>query len=65
MTKRQEIFEKKITNAERLLKLGEKVGLESEFKRNIMREVLAVDYFIESKFLDGKIVGVDEGDKRL
>jgi len=60
--KRQEILEKKITNAERLLKLGKKVGLEGEFRRNMMREVLAVDYFIESKLLDGKIVRVDEED---
>jgi hypothetical protein len=66
--KRQDILAKKIKNAENLLKLSKKAGLDSDGARRLMREVLEADYFLESKVIDGQITSIsspqDEGDAR-
>jgi hypothetical protein len=55
----QDLLSKKIKNAEALLNLGDKVGLDGESKRMLISEVLNADYFIEGKIIDGKIKSID------
>jgi hypothetical protein len=54
----QELLAKKIANAEALLKLGKRVGLDKHGYRTLVGEVLNVDNFISDQTESGKIVGI-------
>lgn len=54
----QDLLAKKIMNAENLLKLGEKAGLDPETRQSLVREILTADYYVEGKFITGKITNV-------
>lgn len=58
--KRQTILKQKITNAENLLKLSKKAGLDPDTRRQMVRRVLESDSYFETKMLDGKITDVYE-----
>jgi len=55
----QEILARKIRNAEALLKLGDKVGLDPESKRLLVSEVLSADYFLEGKVISGQVTAIE------
>lgn len=61
---REDVKTKKLDNAEKLLRLSEKVGLNHEAQQALLRDVLSVDYFLEGKVLDGKITAVTYRDGR-
>jgi hypothetical protein len=56
--KRQTILRQKIANAESLLKLSNKAGLDADTRRQLIRRVLEVDYYLETKILDGQVTDV-------
>lgn len=55
----QDLLAKKLKNAESLLKLGEKLGLDPEGKRILVSEILGADYFLEGKVISGQITSVE------
>jgi hypothetical protein len=55
----QEVLARKLTNAEQLAKLMDKVAIEPETRRMLVAEILGVDQFIEGMVLDGKIAGIE------
>ena len=55
----QDLLAKKIANAEAILKLSDKVGLDGESRRALISEVLGADYFIEGKVLLGQIASIE------
>lgn len=54
----QDLLAKKINNAEALLKLGDKMGLDAETKRLLVSEVLLADYYLEGKVLTGQLKSI-------
>jgi hypothetical protein len=54
----QDIIAKKIKNAENLVKLGDKVGLDPETRQILVREVMSLDYYIEGRLLSHRITAV-------
>jgi hypothetical protein len=59
---REDIRTKKLENAERLLNVAEKAGLGDEARQALLRDVLAADYFLEGKVLEGKVTDVTSPD---
>jgi hypothetical protein len=59
----QVVLQKKLANAERLLKLSNKAHLDREARRALLRRVLEADNYIETKILDRQITGVTEPDE--
>jgi len=51
----QDVIAKKIKNADNLLKLSEKAGLDSVTRQTLLREVLTVDLYVEGKILSQQI----------
>jgi hypothetical protein len=58
--KRQQILAEKIANAERLVNLSEKTGLDPEMRRQLVRRLLECDRFIEDKMIEGQITNVEQ-----
>jgi len=48
---------KKIKNAEAILKLSEKAGIDPQTRQAMIAEVLKADYFLEGKTLSRQITG--------
>lgn len=61
---RQTILKEKLANAERFLKLADKSGIDRETRNQMLRRVLASDYYLESKVLEGKITDIKEVDEK-
>jgi hypothetical protein len=57
--KHQTIMTKKLANAERLLKLSNKVGLDPDMQRDLIRRALETDRYIEDKIIDGEITSFE------
>ena len=55
----QDVLAKKIQNAEALMNLYDKAGLDTEAKRVLIAEVLEVDYSIEGKLITGQITSIE------
>jgi hypothetical protein len=54
----QDVIAQKIKNAENLLKLSEKAGLDPSTRQALVREVLTVDLYVEGKILSQQIRAV-------
>ena len=54
----QDVIAKKIKNADSLLKLADKAGLDAESQQALLREVLTADRYIEGKLLSQQIKAV-------
>jgi hypothetical protein len=61
-SRRQSILKEKIANAERLLKLADKSGMDVDTKNRLVKRALEADYFIESMILQGKVTEVTQLD---
>lgn len=59
---KQKILKAKIANAESLLRLGSKVHMDPEARRQLVRRALEIDEYIESKLIDQKITAGGEID---
>ncbi|MDA9523880.1 hypothetical protein XI06_27280 [Bradyrhizobium sp. CCBAU 11434] len=57
---KQKILKQKIENADALLKLGTKVNLDIDAKRQLVRRVLEIDEYFQNQLLDQKITSVRE-----
>jgi hypothetical protein len=57
--KHQSIMTKKLQNAERLLKLSNKVDLDPALKRDLIRRTLETDRYIEDKIIDREITSFE------
>jgi len=55
----QELLERKIKNAERLLKLGKSAGLDQERSRLLVGAILSSDEFFREKEKSGQIAAID------
>jgi hypothetical protein len=58
--KHQSIVAKKIANAERILKLSDKIDLDPVTRRELIRRALEIDRYVETQIIDGKITSFDE-----
>jgi hypothetical protein len=56
--KRQSILKQKIANADGLLKLGQKVHMDDEAKRQLLRRAFEIDGYIESNLIDQRITAI-------
>lgn len=50
---------KKLANAERLLKLSNKVDLDPALQRDLIRRTLEIDRYIEDKIIDREITSFE------
>jgi hypothetical protein len=57
--KHQSIMTKKLANAERLLKLSNKVDLDPALQRDLIRRTLETDRYIEDKIIDREITSFE------
>jgi hypothetical protein len=57
---KQRILKQKIANAEGLLRLGSKVHMDPEAKRQLVRRALEIDEYIESNLIEQKITAARE-----
>jgi Glycosyltransferase (GlcNAc) len=57
--KRQSIVAKKIANAEKLMKLYDKTGLDPETRNDLIRRAIEVDRYIEDKIIEGRITSIE------
>ena len=63
-SKRQSILKDKLANAEKLLKLADKTGMDRDTQNQLLRRALESGYFLESKILEGKVVGFKQLDDK-
>lgn len=56
--KRQSIVAKKIANAEKLMKLADKAGLDPKTRIELIRRAIEVDRYIEDKVIEGRITSI-------
>jgi hypothetical protein len=59
----QKILALKISNAEKLLKLSDKISIEPEARTALVRRVLQSDSIIEGRLLEGKITSFGGSDE--
>ncbi|MCP3369651.1 hypothetical protein [Bradyrhizobium cajani] len=57
--KEQTVISKKIANAERLLNLSNKMGLDHQTRNMMVRQALDIDRYIEEKVIDRQITSFD------
>lgn len=59
---RQRVLTQKLNNAEKLLRLDEKIKLTSADRHAIVKEIMRSDNFIEGKIIERKITGIESND---
>lgn len=58
--KHQTIIAKKMANAEKLLGLAKKMGLDHQTRNMMVRQALELDRYVENQTLDGRITSIED-----